>query len=696
MEHLLRPLAEAWGQQGVSIWVKRGKETRLLGFWHESDNFNVHDQEPECTFEYNEWVIRFYGSPSMDISLFKRFMPVLAPWLGEWENQVLRKKQEESLNSLVQVAHTIVSSMQSDRVLDLILEAAIDTMSAADTGFLFLYDGKIDKLVVRSAIGFRRESYTLTRLSPGEGVSGIVFQTGEPVRITGSDNISAAMNTMSEQNLQYYIDSTVDKVYPLSMMSVPLIYQDRKIGVLTIDNFHNPTPFTDWDLKILQAFADLAAVVIAHHQLFQQFQRQNRELSLTHQALQKEHERLQKTMDFHNQLTNIAAKGHGLQPILAALHQATGSPVAIYDSILAPVAQYPADFSFRLPDNFFLHPSMKLVNQTSKWQRVDLDDQTIIVTPIIGTDRLLGYLFAWTDPQKFADIGKLVFEYSATVIALEWIKKEAIRESQERMKGQFLEDILAGRMSTRLMERARYLGLRKDGYYAVMMAQAAATDKKPSSERIAYVDRLLEQSGVGRLVISQPRFVVIILHFPDNFNREQRVYAIRRLMHQLQAARDIQVAIGRIKHGLEQVGRSYKDAQQCLELFERHRHLENTLYFSDLGIVRFFLQHDRNELQSYLQEVLEPIFHYDKKRNGVFLQTLLAYVEYDKDLGSTTKRLNIHYNTLYYRINRIQEILGCSFDQEEEWFSVKLACHIYRFLERQRDADSETEDRHVH
>jgi sugar diacid utilization regulator len=699
----LKSLATSWNQQGVSIWEYHDQKLTLWGEWCETD-FPKHvaaymqegfEQGKSQWVEGNltlffvrEWGIAFFGEDSMDTDRAKESLALLRSWFHLLKQVARQGRKEESLNSLVRVAHTIVSSIQSNRILDLILETAIETIPLADTGFLFLFDEQIHKLVVRSAVGFRRESYSLTRLEPGEGISGNVFQTGQAVLITGPVEIEATMGNMSSSNLKYYIDSTIYGSYPFGVISVPLTYQGHHIGVLTIDNFLSTEAFTKDDLQLLQAFADLAAVVIEHSKLFKKAHQQNDELSLMHQALSKEHERLQKTIDFHNQLTNIAAKGRGLEDILAALYQIVQVPVAIYDSLLSPVATCPEHFDHRLPDLFLRHPSMKLVNRTRKWQRIDLDEkkETIIVAPIVGTERLLGYLCAWTEPEGFIDVGKLIFEYSATVMALEWIKKEAIVESQERVKGQFLEDLLSGEINLQLLEQARYLGLEQDSHYAVMLIRKnnkANKEAKPS-HWVSLVDRILDKQGIVGLIVPRGRIVVVIISFPDPFPVEKKRSLIRYLLDELKGRKDLQAGIGRIFKGLVHVGKSYKDAQQCFDLFDLHQPHQSVMYYGDFGVFRFLLQNDREELNSFLYDVLGPVLNYDLEKKGVLMDTLLAYVKYDRVLGKVTKELNIHYNTLYYRINRIQEILGRSFEQSEDWFSVQLACHIYRFFGKKR------------
>jgi sugar diacid utilization regulator/putative methionine-R-sulfoxide reductase with GAF domain len=702
ISNVLRQFAAAWNQRGVSIWEIRGGHPVLSAEWMESSRPELVEEwireglatdktawvreDRTSLFIERPWAVAFYGGEPLTREEWARVIPFTAPWFELLLQAAGQERREDSFQSLVRVAHTIVSSMQDESILDLILETAIDTILSADTGFLFLYDELLQKLRIRSAVGFRKESYTLTRLAPGEGISGQVFASRQPMLIAGRANIKAAMGNMTDTNAKYYLESTIYSSYPVSVISIPLVYQNKAIGVLTLDNFlKSDSSFTHEDLQLLQTFADLSAVVIEHANLFRRVQHQNQELSVMHQALSKEHENLQKTFDFHNRLTHIVTRGDGVEEILETLYRTVKVPIAVYDRLLVPVSSYPKDVSVELPDQFLMHPSMILVNKMRKWQRVDFQEeqQTIMVIPIIGTERMMGYLCAWISSQEFKEIGKLIFEYSATVLALEWIKEEAIRESQERMMGHFVEDILAGEMNGQLIEQARVLGFKQEHYYSVLLVQSKHRAKARDHAWRTRIYGWMEKYGLVGLMVRKGKHDVVIVSFQGVPNADQRVGILRSFMAELQKQEGLRIGVGRIQHGLPRIEKSFKDALQCLELMERHYSQKSALYYGDLGIVRFFVEHDREELQSYMEEYLGPLLEYEREKNKGLLVTLLAYVQHDRDLTKVKNELSIHHNTLYYRINRIEDILGYPLNQSDEWFNVKLACQIYLFLGEQ-------------
>lgn len=70
----------------------------------------------------------------------------------------------------------------------------------------------------------------------------------------------------------------------------------------------------------------------------------------------------------------------------------------------------------------------------------------------------------------------------------------------------------------------------------------------------------------------------------------------------------------------------------------------------------------------------------DRRRGGVLVETLLAYVEADLNATATAERLHAHVNTVYYRLERIAERSGCDVrrvvDVQELLIGVRLLEHV--------------------
>lgn len=707
----LRTICYQFYLTSISLWIKKGESVFQVGEWISGDTDWPPKKEllklwSQSTFQdYYQWnattniifmkdfCIVSQGTSSFELEEFFSYVKEHEEWFDVLIDLEIERKKQESFNLLISVAHTIASSLQREDVLDVIIQEAVDAIADADTGFLFLYDETLKKLLVKSAVGFKKESYRKTRLKPGEAISGKVFQTGQAILINGEGPIAKAMEGMSVQNFKHYVESTITRKFPYSVISAPLVFQDQIIGVMTIDCFKEEGQFDENDLDLLKALADHVAVVIEQAKLFQKEKKYSEEIQLTHRALHKEHEQLQRTIDFHNHLTNIATQGKGIDAILDTVYSTVKVPVAVYDSLLKPLSISPGAEDRQLPEQFFKHSAIKMVIQTKKWQKIDLNSTAMImIVPIIGVGDILGYLCAWIESNEIIEGQSVLLEYAATVLALEWTKEQAIREASERVKGNFFEEVLSGEMNVQLAEQARNLNLIPTDQYAVLLCQQEFSKSKRGTQTffmdlnrqrlIQQIESILELNHIKALVIQKGIYVMAVLSFSKEIPKVKVRNQIKVLVPKLDTLTEsFQIGIGRVYDGLLQLNKSYKDAESCLSLIQENAY-KRVLYYADIGVYRFFIQHDYEELGFFVTDILGPLIQYDEKKQGQFLETLLAYVRLDRMLHEVSETLNIHYNTLYYRINRIQEILELSFDDPTDWLNIQLACKVHEYLEK--------------
>lgn len=79
--------------------------------------------------------------------------------------------------------------------------------------------------------------------------------------------------------------------------------------------------------------------------------------------------------------------------------------------------------------------------------------------------------------------------------------------------------------------------------------------------------------------------------------------------------------------------------------------------FSDLGIYQPIFSQDIQQISEYCNQKLGRLIEHDNKNDGELLPTLRRLLDTCVNIKATADSLIIHVNTLYYRINRIEQIL---------------------------------------
>ncbi|ALC82229.1 MULTISPECIES: PucR family transcriptional regulator [Bacillus] len=138
------------------------------------------------------------------------------------------------------------------------------------------------------------------------------------------------------------------------------------------------------------------------------------------------------------------------------------------------------------------------------------------------------------------------------------------------------------------------------------------------------------------------------------------------------------MSIGGIYSDISSVHIAYKEALAVLKVKERYlSDAEHLMSFSELGIYQYLdvlaEKRKHNRSPNYPLSQLEK---YDNEHHSNLIETLETFIDSDSNVKTAAKQLNVHVNTLNYRLKRIQEITGLDLKNVNEKFSILLEIKI--------------------
>jgi len=172
------------------------------------------------------------------------------------ENEDLKEQNSrlwkviQSLNDLQSDPQVITSPSDLLEMVMNILSIALDAVESQD-GSILLLDEESDELVFVAVVGDRADELTDFRIPAGAGVAGWV-------------NLHKKAALVSDVRKDDRWISAVDQsigFHTQSLMAVPLLLEDRVLGVLEVVNSRSEDHFNDKDLELLQLVARLASYV---------------------------------------------------------------------------------------------------------------------------------------------------------------------------------------------------------------------------------------------------------------------------------------------------------------------------------------------------------------------------------------------------------------------------------------------------
>lgn len=165
---------------------------------------------------------------------------------GEWR----------SLRSLAQIGQVVNSSLDLDKVLQIVMDTIIQ-ITGAERGFIVLRNEENGELTTRIARNWEQESLDPNEFAVSRTIIHRVINDGQPV-----------LTTNAQEDPRFGGQQSVVAYNLRSILCVPLTLKNDRIGVVYTDNRIRSGLFSQRHLELLAAFSNQAAVAIDNARLF--------------------------------------------------------------------------------------------------------------------------------------------------------------------------------------------------------------------------------------------------------------------------------------------------------------------------------------------------------------------------------------------------------------------------------------------
>ena len=323
--------------------------------------------------------------------------------------------------------------------------------------------------------------------------------------------------------------------------------------------------------------------------------------------------------------------------------------------------------------------------------------------PVVAAAGPVGVVVAWLGGEPKADERAVLGEL-AEACAIERARDEARTETEARLRGDLLEELLAGEVASResLVRRARHLGAELSRGAVALIGKLHDPHNEGrviTDERL--VRRFLQQARAS-LDLHWPRSLVdwdddqLLALLPTPQPGEEAAEAIeeramtlgRRLLaatRQTVPGLALTIALSRHTAEPERLGSALDEARLALSIGERLGRLGEVVTFEETGTYKLLFQifADRpGELDGFYEQTLAPLVRYDEQYSTELVGTLATYLEHDCNLAATAGTLFTHRHTVRYRLDRIAELSGLDIGRTDDREKLSLGLKAMRLLGR--------------
>lgn len=555
--------------------------------------------------------------------------------------QQLYTKQQEQQLAISEIMIALNSDLKIKPLLQKIMEYSLEAIPSIDRGFVMLFDEKENRLFTVAKKGTTDSIFNYSP-SSGEGIAGYTFQTGE----SGIYDINAAQKIMwniSHQNalaLEHALSDNASK--NLITMAVPIFSDTRKFGIMIVHQYSNKMPFQFRDLQLLKSFASQAAVALKNAEAYEQIEQLNRDYEHNNTIHQ-----LFLDLTLHNANESLI-----LEQTIALLQR------DIHYVNLLNRDTFPSDYTVN---------QLKSITEPS----IHLLPQKTYVYPVKNEHQIFGFLLFETEHPIEAD-DKRILENASISLALMAIQFQVKSQTSFKERFELFQHILAG--------QAPLLDPRYEDLHLTIYVPTFCIVIKISNftnwHVVQFIEHLTHYYPSHPFIFTQADQVVWVIQANEAFREKLLQQLPTHLEGWVQFHQQpIMIGVGTIQENLLKISTSFNESEHAIRHHQKTGIGISIVRYEEIGINRLFGNHASEDIQNFITQVLEPLI---KKKDSVLLDTLICYVEHNRSILKTSEALHIHQNTLYHRLQRIEQLTKRSLNEPDQLLELTLALHLFR------------------
>ncbi|HEX6874325.1 MAG TPA: helix-turn-helix domain-containing protein, partial [Nocardioidaceae bacterium] len=375
------------------------------------------------------------------------------------------------------------------------------------------------------------------------------------------------------------------------------------------------------------------------------------------------------------QLVDIVLTGGGLPEVAASVADLFGGVAMITtaDGRVLSEAGDPAEISSVSASGAF-HPSGRFRTEVSTVGVHQLEGLpgSHAVVAIQGGRIDHGRLVVFHPERVMTRADLVVLDRAATVAAISLTQEIAITAVESKYRGDFLRDVLSGRAGTpdEVLRHARTLGWEL-GRPSVVVVASLETEQAPPMtlgyqgplelERFtAAWLRVVARQDPSIPVVGFASEVVALLPVTDAAGPSEVVDATLSGVSGDGGGgrRPFATGVSRLVASVGDLPAAYEQARKALGVGRQLHGPRAVSYFDDLGVFRLLsLIHDSAELDSFVRETLGELVATTEEAADL-RRTLQVLLDTNLNVAVTARRLHFHYNTLRYRIGKLERAVG--------------------------------------
>ena len=415
-------------------------------------------------------------------------------------------------------------------------------------------------------------------------------------------------------------------------------------------------------------------------------------------------EDLKRSEQIQQRLLEMVLQGGSCSDIARYVTKQIGSPVLIADTLGRVKAESGCTTEHLNQWNHHRESRVTVVNSGNlhpfhkKMEKIVIGNVPGLLMRIQSAGKEQGQMIMFSI-DDLDDLDTNLLEHASTAAALAFLKDSAIEETEMRLKDDFILSLANGEFVSeeRLLSRGKLLGYNLTLPYVCVVGQLDNLEElfRKNQEGFAsyqhwfesmiyYVSEeiLLAGETINRRILTtvQESKLLIFLETDSGTNDlvNQYLDLLERRLSRLLPGVVLTWGIGQQGDGVIVFPESYSKACVALDLGRKQRGAGSRIDYEDTKINRLLqsLSYDK-DVQEVTMATISPLVEYDEKRSMDLIGTFTAYHLNNGNVSQTARKLNLHRQSLLYRLRKIETLTRLSLMNPDDVFLLDLSIKIW-------------------
>ncbi|CAH0236354.1 PucR family transcriptional regulator [Priestia megaterium] len=286
-----------------------------------------------------------------------------------------------------------------------------------------------------------------------------------------------------------------------------------------------------------------------------------------------------------------------------------------------------------------------------------------IAISIWKNEEVLGFIWAVEIEKALGDEEVELLKKAANVLKNKLLQLQIRKYKREERSQEFFWKLLTGHIKSRqeISEAFYEAQITAPSTFSIAIFRFQE-DITPEAERqISYMLKTMHRLKIVLYTIDCNDLILLLsLDAVENPLDEQRDFVdyFRGNMYERFDVTQIKASCSSIYSSHDHIEKSYKEALNVLDMKSKFpEETKEIINYQELGIYQFLdVILEKRVQDQFESHSLKKLTDYDLRHNSNLVETLEVFLNNDNNINEAAKELNVHMNTLSYRLKRISEI----------------------------------------